>query len=532
MTLVIMDILKNFNITGNDVQINIQGTIEEPLFRAREIAELLGLCNVHQTINDFDEDEKIIKPTATPGGTQNMTFLTELGLYRILGMCRKPVARKFQKWVCIVIKELRIKGKYELDQKSEQDQKLHAIQLELSRHETLKSSFENKRVIYFVKIRSINETSFILKLGWTDNVGLRIRNLAKQFGAAVYLDIFECFQNREFEAFLKQHVDFLRLAYKEDILEDVRSTETYLLSREEYKYIIETIVKKNVDRFQWLNPDQYIELEKLKVEQKRCEIEHAKLEILKKVANDSIGTEILNFLRKDIDKQIQGDEQNSEQMLTPHLVHGRSGSNRKIQKYDACTLKLIETYNGIIEVIRTHPHVSTFGIKNAATNNTVYNGYRWYFLDRDMENKEYELPETVHINSSVARLVAMVNKDKTHIEAVFKSQQAAMEGIGITRKQTINDAIKKQRLYKNTYYFVFYDDCSDDLKNEYLLRAELPQQNAKGKRINQIDIKTKQVITTYNCISEVIKNVCISRASVLRACINNEPHIGYLWSFA
>ena len=41
--------------------------------------------------------------------------MTEVGLYRLLGMSRKPVARAFQKWVAKVVKEIRLTGKHELE---------------------------------------------------------------------------------------------------------------------------------------------------------------------------------------------------------------------------------------------------------------------------------------------------------------------------------------------------------------------------------------------------------------------------------
>ena len=55
--------------------------------------------------------------TDSVGRHQTIMFLTELGLYRLLGMSRKPFARPFQKWVAKVVKEIRLTGKYELEQR-------------------------------------------------------------------------------------------------------------------------------------------------------------------------------------------------------------------------------------------------------------------------------------------------------------------------------------------------------------------------------------------------------------------------------
>ena len=104
-----MDIVKAFSDAnglhkGSERQalttINIQGTPEEPLFQANQIGSLLGLVNIRETIKDFDEDEKgAVSGADSTGRQQTILFLTELGLYRLLGMSRKPCARPFQKWV-------------------------------------------------------------------------------------------------------------------------------------------------------------------------------------------------------------------------------------------------------------------------------------------------------------------------------------------------------------------------------------------------------------------------------------------------
>jgi len=114
-----MDIVRAFSDVGlglcDGVAINIQGTAEDPLFQANQIGELLGISEIRSTMRDFDEDEKGVHTAHSRGGSQTTLFLTELGLIRLLGMSRKPFARHFQKWVTQVIREIRLAGKYELE---------------------------------------------------------------------------------------------------------------------------------------------------------------------------------------------------------------------------------------------------------------------------------------------------------------------------------------------------------------------------------------------------------------------------------
>jgi len=60
----------------------------------------------------------------TLGGEQECLFLTEKGLYRLLGQSKKPIAKTFQSWMTDVIKEIRLTGMYRLKQENEVDKQL------------------------------------------------------------------------------------------------------------------------------------------------------------------------------------------------------------------------------------------------------------------------------------------------------------------------------------------------------------------------------------------------------------------------
>jgi prophage antirepressor-like protein len=109
-----MDIVKAFNTNDLHTEIVIKGTLDDPLFRASDIGVVLDITTIHSVIRDFDESEKVLHTMQTLGGSQDVTFLTEKGLYKVLFRSRKPIAQKFQNWVCEVIKEIRLKGIYKM----------------------------------------------------------------------------------------------------------------------------------------------------------------------------------------------------------------------------------------------------------------------------------------------------------------------------------------------------------------------------------------------------------------------------------
>ena len=67
-----INLLKTFKIVEEniDFEINILGSIENPLFHAKDLGTLLGFSNIRVIINEFDDDERLTLSTKTVGGNQ------------------------------------------------------------------------------------------------------------------------------------------------------------------------------------------------------------------------------------------------------------------------------------------------------------------------------------------------------------------------------------------------------------------------------------------------------------------------------
>ncbi len=93
-----------------DKNFRIWGTLENPLFLAKDVAEWLDLSNVSDMISRVDVDE-VTKLNL--GGLQGeCNFLTEDGLYEVLMQSRKPIAKQFKKKVKEILKDIRKHGGY------------------------------------------------------------------------------------------------------------------------------------------------------------------------------------------------------------------------------------------------------------------------------------------------------------------------------------------------------------------------------------------------------------------------------------
>jgi prophage antirepressor-like protein len=169
----------------NGLNIQVYGTYEEPLFKAKDIGDLLDIKKIRTTLDNLDESCKVLKDAHTMGGLQQQLFLTEDGLYELLFISRKPIAKQFKIWIRNIIKEIRLKGKYDLEEKlklkdfetqkilEEHQQQLEAKEQELLRYkEKTYDEIEKTGHIYVIK------TDGGTKVGKTkDAVNKRIRGL-------------------------------------------------------------------------------------------------------------------------------------------------------------------------------------------------------------------------------------------------------------------------------------------------------------------------------------------------------------------
>lgn len=87
----------------------------DPWFIAADVAAILGYSITPAMTRRLDEDEKGMRPLHTPGGVQQMTVITESGLYSAILGSQVEGAREFKRWVTHdLLPEVRRTGSYAL----------------------------------------------------------------------------------------------------------------------------------------------------------------------------------------------------------------------------------------------------------------------------------------------------------------------------------------------------------------------------------------------------------------------------------
>ncbi|WP_159990847.1 BRO family protein [Pelistega ratti] len=86
-----------FNFNSHPVRIEIKDN--EPLFCLTDVAEILNIQNANPARFNLNEKGVHKMYTLTQGGKQEITFIDEANLYRVIFRSNKPEAIEFQNWV-------------------------------------------------------------------------------------------------------------------------------------------------------------------------------------------------------------------------------------------------------------------------------------------------------------------------------------------------------------------------------------------------------------------------------------------------
>ena len=560
-----MDILKAFSLDDKEYPINIQGTVDDPLFQANQIGRLLDIKKIANQIALFDSNEKVSRETFTQGGVQNAIFLTEKGLLRILGRSNKPIAQKFQKWSNDVIKELRRNGIVRLREEHEIESQLIRAQSkhtsEKNIHDTLIQFCHKKNVVYVCRLREEDvDGQFIIKIGSTQNIKERLGHIATKYGLIpVLLHIFDCEKHVQFESWVRNNELLKPFRFKLTKLDNTETRETFMVNEEHYKQIV-ILMQQEMKNFSTKEPEQididkHIELEHckqanakidLQLEELRLQQENSRRqqeELICKQEELLLQRQQFRNTELELQMQLQNTVIHKEPEKDTSIYTTLDASNNsvfvktrnstrspKVYQYDPVTLDLIQIYDSIITFVRHFHSSSACALKEAAKHCKVYKGFRWMLVDRNA-TEDPVVPPTVESKSSSVEYIAMIDIKQTRIVEVFPSQKEAAMARNLSGFSTISRAINKNCI-SSGHYWQLFRLCSPEMRDAYLQDHALPEHHVKsnGTTVKQLHPVTGDIVQSYPSIMEVQKHFQMSRASLYAASKQGTTHHGFRWN--
>ncbi|MCC7571070.1 phage antirepressor KilAC domain-containing protein [Candidatus Micrarchaeota archaeon] len=165
-----MNGLQVFSYEGNEVRTVQKG--DGTWWVLKDVCDILELTSPHKVAERLDHDEKGRSLIPTLGGNQELTVVSESGLYNVILRSDKPEAKKFKRWVTHeVLPTIRRHGAYVTPAKLEELMNdpdswikvLTALKEERTAKEQLQlEATENKPKVIFADAVSVSDGTILI----------------------------------------------------------------------------------------------------------------------------------------------------------------------------------------------------------------------------------------------------------------------------------------------------------------------------------------------------------------------------------
>jgi prophage antirepressor-like protein len=176
-------------------EIDVYGSVDEPLFLAKDVAEWIEHTQPSKMVETVDEDEKLMGTIFLSGQNREVWMLTEDGLYEVLMQSRKPIAKQFKKGIKEILKTIRKTGSYSVSKPLSQLEVLQVAVNQMVEQEKRLSgverlALEQKERLDKMELEQADNAKALLEVELSDNkvpeVTMRnkIRKLVNQYSRA------------------------------------------------------------------------------------------------------------------------------------------------------------------------------------------------------------------------------------------------------------------------------------------------------------------------------------------------------------
>jgi hypothetical protein len=198
----------------------------------------------------------------------------------------------------------------------------------------------------------------------------------------------------------------------------------------------------------------------------------------------------------------------------------------RLQKIQPDTLQLIKVYESVTELMKENTNIKRPSINKAVIENTVYCGFRWLLVDRDLDaNIIHNITQTKQTKTQSLGYIAQLNSEKTEITNVYLDRKTAAHFNGYESSSALDNPVKNFTLTKGVYYRL-YDDC------DLILRETFEQKNGQPllykNGVGQFDVENN-LIREFSCKYDCIKSLSMSDKTLAKALEKNVSYNGFFF---
>ena len=414
--------------------------------------------------------------------------------------------------------------------KTVEDQKAREYELKLEQQKILerekillKEYATIGSIVYIIKVKTFENKQYIIKLGESrKGVIDRYKEHKSKYEECLLLDCFAVNKSKDFESFLHNH-ETIRGNRVADLKGHETELELFLIGKNlSYKTLLD-IINNNIKYFN-TNDTNKIELEneqlRLMLEMKNTNNDNQLIqELLQTVKQMSGKIDNLEKTNKEILNKLNTKETKVVTGFNEPLV--TLGS--RLQKINPDTLELVKVYESVSEAMKEDYNIKRPSVNKAVLENTVYNGFRWVFVDRELDaNIIHNIKPTKQTKAQSLGYIAKLSGNKSEILNVYLDRKTAAHFNGYESSSALDVPVKNFTI-TNGYYYKLYDECEKTLTQNFIKTNGDPILYKNG--IGQYDANNN-LIREFICKYDCIKQLQMSDKTLTKALTKNTPYNG------
>ena len=377
-------------------------------------------------------------------------------------------------------------------------------------------------------MKTFENGSYIIKIGESRRgIAQRYKEHKSKYDECILLDCFVVNKSKDFETFIKEH-ELVRGNRVRDLKGHETELELFLIGRNLSYQTLLNIIQNNLKYFNCSdNGKLELEIEQLKImlQMKTTNNENPIIhELLNTVKQLSSKIDVLENTNKQILEKLNTSQtKTTTGFKTPLVTLGP-----RLQKINPETLELIKVYETVSEAMKETPNIKRPSINKAIMENTIYCGYRWLFVDRELDpNVIHRIIPTKKTKTQNLGYIAQINKEQTKIVNVFLDRKTAAHFNGYESISALDTPVRNYTL-TNGYYYKIYDNCSDSLKELFEEKHGKPILYKNG--IGQYDFQ-QNLIHEFICKYDCIQTLSISDKTLAKSLDKNIAYNGHYYKY-
>ena len=400
------------------------------------------------------------------------------------------------------------------------------MQKGLEKERVLLDKFANSGpLVYIIKVKPYENGTYVVKIGESrKGIQNRYSEHKTKYEECLLLDCFSVDKSKEFEDFLHHH----SVIYPNKIqtLENHETeNELFLIGKELTYNILLKIIDDNINNHNYKVRELLLEIENLKLKNSGPSINNDNEIIKELIQSNKMLTNKVSSLENSI-QLILNKLNNQETKLVTGFNQQVPHLGPRLQKINPETLQLIKVYESVTEAMNEDKNIKRPSISKAVEENTIYCGFRWQLVERNLEpNIIHSLEPTKETKVKNLGYIAKLDAKQSKILNVYLDRKTASNYNGYKTSTALDNSVKNNSL-TNGHYYVLYDNCNEELRAKFEEINGVPLLYKNG--VGQYDLNNK-LIKEFSCKYDCIRGLKMSDKTLAKALNNNIPYNNYYY---